>query len=96
MLCYLIGVLCVYLPMKVNEETCSRMYRDYTMIPKSMNFCIQTWNGSQCYENGSYFKYAYGKEWETFIRSLSAEAGNDSGYQVDYGYNESHGGIRVQ
>jgi hypothetical protein len=78
----------VYIPMKVNEETCSRMAREYTMIPKFQNFCIQTWNGSRCYENGSYYKYAYGKEWETFIRSLSAESGNDTAHHVNDSHNE--------
>ena len=79
----------VYLPMKVNEETCARMARDYTLIPKSQSFCMTVFNGTRCYENGSYYTYPYGKEWETFIRSLSAEAGNDSGNQVNDSHDES-------
>jgi hypothetical protein len=89
LICYALGVVCVYLPMKVNEEVCRGMVAKYTMIPKSMNFCMTVFNGTQCYENGSYYKYPYGKEWDSFIKSLPGEPGNDSGNQVDDRHNET-------
>jgi hypothetical protein len=78
-ICFFLGCATVYIPTEVNSTVCQNMMRDNTMIPKYYSFDVRMFNYTRHYENGSYFDYPYGKDWNDYIALLSREAGNHTG-----------------
>lgn len=72
MLCYAAGVLTVYIPTEINSQVCARAFSENTLIPKWYSFDVKMFNTIRHYENGSYFDYPYGKEWEDYLASINA------------------------